>query len=165
MSFKNLIWAGLLSMLPIAELRGGIPYAILRGEMPFYLAYFYCVFLNFLVAPVGYFFLTYINQFFCKHFKAYDKFFKRVSEKTILKIQPKVEKYGFWGVMLFVAVPLPITGAYTGTLGAWLLNLGWKKTTLAVLCGVMIAGVIVTAIVVSGSEALSFFVKDVSTIN
>ncbi|MBN2653400.1 MAG: small multi-drug export protein [Spirochaetales bacterium] len=161
MSLWHFFWTAMLSMLPIAELRGGIPYAILRGDIPYYIAYFYCVFFNFLVAPFGYLFLKHFNHFVCKHVGFYRRFFEKVSTKAELKIRPKVEKYGFWGVMIFVAIPLPITGAYTGTLGAWLLGVSWKKTCLAVLCGVIISGIIVTSIVVSGSEAFSFLIKDV----
>jgi uncharacterized membrane protein len=60
--------------------------------------------------------------------------------------EPKVEKYGFWGLFLFVAVPLPITGAYTGTILAWLLAIGWRKAFPAVALGVVVAGLIVLLI-------------------
>jgi uncharacterized membrane protein len=60
--------------------------------------------------------------------------------------KPKVEKYGFWGLILFVAIPLPITGAYTGTILAWLLDMDWRKAFPAVGLGVTVAGVIVLLI-------------------
>jgi uncharacterized membrane protein len=60
--------------------------------------------------------------------------------------KPKVEKYGFWGLFLFVAVPLPLTGAYTGTILAWLLNMDWKRAFPAVGLGVVVAGVVVLLI-------------------
>ncbi len=73
----------------------------------------------------------------------------------------KVDKYGYWGLALFVAIPLPITGAYTGTLGAWVLGMDPKKTFLAVALGALIAGIIVTVVVSLGIEAFSLFVKEV----
>ena len=77
-----------------------------------------------------------------------------------LKIHPEVEKYGILGILIFVAIPLPLTGAWTGTLGAWILGLDRKKTILAVVGGVVVAGVIVTAIVgMLGAGASSIFIK------
>jgi uncharacterized membrane protein len=70
-----------------------------------------------------------------------------------------VEKYGYAGLALFVAIPLPITGAYTGTLGAWILGMNRRKTMLAVLGGVIIAGVIVATVFSLGIKALYFFLK------
>jgi uncharacterized membrane protein len=60
--------------------------------------------------------------------------------------KPKVDKYGFWGLTLFVAIPLPLTGAYTGTILAWLLGMDWKKAFPAVGLGVIVAGVVVLLI-------------------
>ncbi|MBT3274759.1 MAG: small multi-drug export protein, partial [Spirochaetales bacterium] len=65
------------------------------------------------------------------------------------------------GLALFVAVPLPITGAYTGTLGAWVLGMDPKKTFLAVFLGVIISATVVTIVSYLGIEALSFFTKQV----
>jgi len=64
--------------------------------------------------------------------------------------------------MLFVAVPLPVTGAYTGTMGAWVLGLGKRKTMLAVSAGVAIAGIIVSLVAFFGVETFSFLTKKVS---
>jgi len=63
--------------------------------------------------------------------------------------------------MVFVAIPLPITGAWTGTLGAWILGMGKRRSMLAVAAGVAIAGIIVSLVVGLGVEALSIFVKSV----
>ena len=91
--------------------------------------------------------------------KLFDWFERRVRNKT----SHLIEKYGFWGVTLFVAIPLPVTGAYTGTTAAWLFKLDFKKSMLAVLVGVMIAGVVVTTVMALGIEWLKpLFVKSVS---
>jgi uncharacterized membrane protein len=70
-----------------------------------------------------------------------------------------VEKWGWLGIAVFVAIPLPITGAWTGTIGAWVLGVSKKRTMIAVTLGVIIAGVIVTAVVIIGIEALNLFIK------
>ena len=72
--------------------------------------------------------------------------FDRYLENLRKRGKPKVDKYGFWGLFLFVAVPLPLTGAYTGTILAWLLGMNWKKAFPAVGLGVLVAGAIVLLI-------------------
>ena len=72
-----------------------------------------------------------------------------------------MERWGWLGIALFVAVPLPITGAWTGTLGAWVLGFRRRRTLLAIVLGVGIAGAVVTAVVMLGVEALHLFVKKV----
>jgi len=149
-----------LALLPISELRGAIPYGIANGLAPVF-TWFYCVILNAAVGPLVYIFLSTVHKLLVK-FSWYKNLFERFVEKTRHKIEGKVKKYGYLGITLFVAIPLPITGAYTGTLGSWILGLEPKKTFLSVLIGVMISGTIVLAITYFGIEALSFFTKDLS---
>lgn len=146
-----------LSLLPISELRGAIPYALANGLSPVF-TWFYCVILNAAVAPLGYLFLSTFHKFLIRY-TWYKNLFERFVEKTRHKVENKVKKYGYLGITLFVAIPLPITGAYTGTLGSWILGLEPKKTFLSVLIGVMISGTIVLGIIYFGIEALSFFTK------
>jgi uncharacterized membrane protein len=148
------LWTALLSFLPISELRGAIPFAMYHG-FPWYAAYAYCVFLNALVAPVCWIFLSTLHKLFLK-MPWYERFFTRFIEKARTKLQGGVEKWGWLGVALFVAIPLPMTGAWTGTLGAWVLGLSKRKTLLAVIMGVLIAGAIVTSIVALGVKAFNF---------
>lgn len=159
MTLHTFLFAGLLSLLPISELRGAIPYAIAK-EMPWFVAYFYCVILNALVCPLLYLFLSTLHRLLLK-IKVYENLIGKFIERARVKIKAKVDRFGYLGVMIFVAIPLPITGAYTGTLGAWILGLDAKKTFLAVAAGVIIAGVIVTVISVFGIQAVSFFIKKV----
>jgi uncharacterized membrane protein len=65
-----------------------------------------------------------------------------------------VDKYGFWGLTLLVAVPLPITGVYTGTALAWLLGMDWKKAFPATALGAVVAGVIVLLLTLGGAGLL-----------
>ena len=149
-----------LTLLPISELRGAIPYAIANGLSPMF-TWFYCVILNATVGTLVYIFLSTFHKFLIR-FRWYQNLFERFVEKTRHKVENKVKKYGYLGITLFVAIPLPITGAYTGTLGSWILGLEPKKTFLSVLVGVMISGTIVMVITYFGIEALSFFTKNLS---
>ena len=148
-----------LAFLPISELRGAIPFAVANG-VPWYFASGLAVIINAMVAPVCWIFLSTLNKLFLK-MGWYKRLFERFIERARNKLHDKVEKWGWLGVAMFVAVPLPITGAWTGTLGAWVLGLSKRKTMIAVLLGVITAGTIVTAVVLLGVQALSLFVKKV----
>ncbi len=148
-----------LAILPISELRGAIPFAVARG-MPILEAFFIAVACNALVAPLAFIFLETFHKLFYR-WTFYAGLFDRFVERSRHKVHAQVERYGYLGIMLFVAVPLPITGAWTGTLGAWILGLGKRKTMLAVAAGVVISGIIVSLIVGFGVEALGFLIKHV----
>ncbi len=153
------LWSAFLSFIPISELRGGIPFAVANG-IPWYWAFCLGVFFNALVAPACWIFLSTFHKLFLK-MKWYQNFFDRFIEKARNKLHKGVEKWGWFGVALFVAVPFPLTGAWTGTLGAWVLGLSKRKTLLAVIIGVMISGTIVTAVVTLGVHVLDMFIKHV----
>lgn len=154
-----LIWGALLSILPISELRGSIPY-LLANKAPLAFTFIYCTTLNALVAPIVYIFLSSVHKLFYR-MGWYRNLFERFVEKTRSKVKKEVDKYGFLGLMIFVAIPLPVTGAYSGTLGAWILGMDKKKSILCVAAGVFIAGIIVTTISWFGIGALSFLLKKV----
>ena len=147
----------ILSILPIAELRGGIPYAY-GHEIGIIPAYIICVLANMLVVPIVFIFLETLHVQFYK-ISIYRKYFDRFVIRTRKKAEKNVSKYGYWGIMLFVAIPLPITGAYTGTLAAWLLELYRKKSFLYLALGVVIAGVIVSIATLTGAELFNIFLK------
>ena len=149
----------LLSLLPIAELRGGIPYAIANDVSPL-MAYIICVGANLLAFPIVFFFLEFLHPIFMK-ISFYESLFEKFVIRTRKKIEGNIEKWGFWGLMIFVMIPLPVTGAYTGSFAAWLFNIKKRQAFLAVSLGVIIAGVIVLAISVSGAEAFHFLIKKV----
>lgn len=159
MDAATLFWTAFFAFLPISELRGAIPFAIARG-MDWRWAYLYAVTLNALVAPACWIFLSTFHKLFLR-MGWYRAFFDRFVEKAREKVHTQVEKWGWFGIAVFVAIPLPITGAWTGTLGSWVLGLSKRKTMLAVIIGVLTAGVIVTAVVVLGAQAFDIFVKRV----
>ena len=152
-----MLHAILLSILPIAELRGGIPYAV-ANDISLPEAFITCVIANMLVIPILFIFLdTLHNQFY--KVKPYRWLFDKWVIRTQRKAEKNVARWGYWGVMLFVAIPLPITGAYTGTLAAWLLKLNKKRAFWYLALGVVIAGVVVSIATMTGMEVLRIFTK------
>ena len=148
-----------LSFLPISELRGAIPFAM-ANQVPWYTAFAIAVFCNALVAPVCWIFLSTLNKLFLK-MNWYKKFFENFIERARNKLHKNVERWGWLGIAVFVAIPLPVTGAWTGTLGAWVLGLSKRRTMIAVIIGVICAGAIVTAVMLLGIKALNVFIKRV----
>jgi uncharacterized membrane protein len=128
--------------------------------IPWYISYPYAAALNALVTPVCWIFLSTLHKLFLK-MAWYKGLFNRFVERAREKLRGGVEKWGWIGVALFVAVPLPVTGAWTGTLGAWVLGLGKRRTLLAVTLGVFCAGAIVTVVTILGIQALSLFIKKI----
>lgn len=146
------------SILPISELRGAIPYAVSQGfSIP--LAAAIAIVANVLVPLIVFLFLESFHKIFYK-IPAYKRFFDRFVERSRKKVHQKVEKYGYLGLMIFVAIPLPLTGAWTGALGAWVLGLSYRKSFLAIAAGVAIAGIIVSVLVALwGVGAKTIFFK------
>ncbi len=144
----QLILALILSVLPVSELRGGLPLAVnyaLKNNLPILPIFLLILILNILVIFFIFFFLDYLNARLLK-IKAYRKFFeyylKRTRKKT-KKLDEKMSVMGFIALSLFVAIPFPTTGAWTGTFIAWVLGLDRKKSILAIAFGVLIAGLLV----------------------
>lgn len=158
MSVSTLLWTALLSILPISELRGAIPYAVIRGVnvLP---ATLISILFNALVPIIVYVFLATVHKLLYK-WKTYKAFFDSTVERAQRKVHENIEKYGYWGLMIFVAIPLPLTGAWTGTLGAWILGMDKKRATLAIIGGVAIAGIVVGVLVaILGAGAKTIFFK------
>ncbi|MGB9749098.1 MAG: COG2426 family protein [Candidatus Woesearchaeota archaeon] len=154
-NLKEIIIASLLSVFPISEIRGGIPYAVYQ-KIPQIIVLL--VILNILVAPLVFFFLDSFNNLLLR-IKTYERFFKSTVERTRKKLHKKIERYGYLGLTIFVGIPLPFTGAYTGALGAWIFGMNRKKAFLAIALGVIIASIITTIVVVFGIKTLSIFAK------
>jgi uncharacterized membrane protein len=132
----------LASVSPISELRGGIPLGILKYELDPLLIFCIAVIANALIFFPVFFVLRLFYDKLLFRIPLFNKYLDNLRKRG----KPKVEKYGFWGLTLFVAIPLPITGAYTGTILAWLVGMDWKKAFPAVGLGVIVAGVVVLLI-------------------
>ena len=158
MELSTILMSVFLSLLPISELRGGIPFAYFNG-ISLFLAAPLCILTNAMVAPIAYTFLATFHKIIYSYWQWYASFFDRFVAKAQSRVYPKVSKYGYWGILLFVAIPLPITGAWTGTLGSWIMGLDKRKTMMAVFGGVIVSGLIVTSLVALGVGIDSVFIK------
>lgn len=141
---QKYLFVFLVSMIPLVELRGGVPIAIGMG-IPGLTSIIVCAIGNMLPVPIIYLFARKV-LLWGKDKPVIGKFFTYCVEKGERGGQKLAEKAGrqglFVALMLFVGIPIPGTGAWTGTLAASFLNMGFKSTTLAVMLGVVIAGVI-----------------------
>lgn len=143
------------SMLPVIELRGAIPMAFALG-LPWWQAYLISVLGNLLPVP---FILLLINLVIKWMASSKVTFFNKIANfllKKVEKNRERIEKYSFWGLFLFVAIPLPMTGAWTGSLVAAVVGVNPLKAFLSALLGVLLAGVIVTLIVYGGIGFLAW---------
>ena len=149
---KKYLLCALISMVPLIELRGGVPIAVGMG-LDYPTALIVCAVANMLPVPIIYFFARkvllwgrdkkYIGKFFT--------FCLEKGEKGGKKLRAAAGRGGLLvALMLFVGIPLPGTRAWTGTLAASFLNMGIKSTTLAVSLGVIIAGIIMGAVSMAG---------------
>ena len=131
----------IISLLPILELRGGLIAARILG-VEFIKAFIICYIANIIPVP---FILLFINWIFNKmsKWKPTKKIVDWLSNKT-LKKKDQIDKYGYFGLFLFVGIPLPGTGAWTGSLLAILLNLDKKKSFITIALGVLAAGIIMS---------------------
>ncbi len=133
-----------ISMLPVGELRVGLPFGIAQGlEYP--LALMASLLGNMFPVP---FIIVYIKRIFAwlrMHMPRMNALLTKLEDRAHLKGET-VEKYGHWGLLLFVAIPLPGTGAWTGALIAALLNIRTSKAVPVILIGVCIAAAIMTLI-------------------
>ena len=135
-----------LAATPILEIRGALPVAIGVFETPALLAYWLGVFGNMLPVIPLMLFWRYLVRFLMSRSQTAEIFFNWLFERTRIKIEKKIEKYGFLGLALFVAIPLPVTGAWTATIGAFVFGLPLRRSLFAILLGVMIAGLIVLSL-------------------
>ena len=140
----------IIAMLPIIELRGALPYGVLLLKMPILKTVILSVVGNMIPAP----FIVYLAK------KILDKMLispngkivglARAIERRGFKRSAKIEKYTFWGLIVFVGIPLPGTGVWTGSLIASLLRLDPQKSILAVFLGTLMASVIVSVLIKMG---------------
>ncbi len=138
----------LVSMVPIIELRGAMVYAV-GYDLPYIPALIVCVLGNMLPVPVIYFFARKFLLWGAdkKYIGKLCSFFLVKGEKAGQKLVNATGRGGlFLALLLFVGIPLPGTGAWTGTLGASFLNMGFKSTVLSVCLGVILAGIIMAVL-------------------
>ena len=143
----------LVSMIPIIELRGGLPFGVALG-LPYYLAFPAAVIGNLIPAP---FIIVYIRRVFelmRRFLPSLNGLVDKLERKAHLKGQ-RVQRYQYIGLWLFVAIPLPGTGAWTGSLAAAFLGMRLKKAMPAVVLGVLTAGCIMLCLTHVGVNLFS----------
>jgi uncharacterized membrane protein len=144
---------GFLSiLLPISGLRVGLPLLVeysLRNNIlllaPFFML---SIFLSILVVVLLYFFLDLFHKYLLKwnfYSKVYHKFIEKMQKKH-QKFEKKFNDIGYWALFIYVALPIPGTGAWAGTLFAWLLGLDKRKALVAISLGLLASGIIILAL-------------------
>ena len=139
----DLIHTFLISISPFGEARVGIPFGIIQGVHPL-LAFSVGLIANLLVFPIFIFLLNRFNKNLWR-FHLYRKHSLKLARRSKKLLGHKVKKYGFWGLMIFVMIPLPVTGAYMGTIAAYIFRLKPGRALAAVSLGVLISCSLVAA--------------------
>ena len=144
----------LTAMTPIGELRASIPLAITTLDMSWPQALGLSIIGNIIPVP----FILYALRTVGARVEAQQNILGRVLRWRTARIQqswgPRVQRYGFFGIVLAVAIPLPLTGAWTGALVVWTLDQPARRGLPAIAIGVVIAGVIVTSLTLAGVELI-----------
>lgn len=143
----------LISMSPWIELRGAIPVAILEYHWQWWQALPISLVGNMIPVPFILLLLRGVERELRKY-PRFNKLIDKLFDKTRKKANTKIEKYEELALILFVAIPLPFTGAWTASLIAYLFNLDIKKSILTIFLGVITAGLIVTILTVTGKAFL-----------
>ncbi len=140
--FSKELTVFLTAMLPFVELRGSVPLGISLGLNP-YNVLFLSIIGNIIPIFPLLLILNPVREYLIKHFKIMEKFFDWLYKRT-LKKSDKVEKYGAIGLILFTAIPFPTTGAWTASIAAVIFKIKFKNALLAIIAGVIFAGIVVT---------------------
>ena len=141
------------SFLPVLELRGGMILASLYG-FPLGKALALCLIGNFIPIPLILWLVTPVFGWM-KKLKVFRPFVEKMEKKATGKKADRIREASFWGLLFFVGIPLPGTGAWTGSMIAAMLDLDKKRSLLAVVLGVILAGAIMTVIAYFFPEAFS----------
>ncbi|MFC1480092.1 COG2426 family protein [Candidatus Omnitrophota bacterium] len=142
----------ILAALPISELRGAIPLAIAMDFSP-QKAFLLSFIGNLIPVPFLLFLLQPISDKL-RHIKLFERFFDWLFERT-RKRAALIERFEALGLILFVAVPLPITGAWTGCVAATLFKIRFRYALIAIIAGIIIAGLVVMGLTLTGKEILA----------
>jgi len=148
----------ILAMVPIGELRGALPVALLVYQLPIVAAVVLSILGNILPVYFLLVFFEHVAAFLERRGGWGKQFLDWLYERTRRKLADQVERYGPWALALFVAIPLPVTGAWTGTLAAFVFGLSKPKAFMAILLGLVGSAFIVTilTLLISTSSRVLF---------
>jgi uncharacterized membrane protein len=146
-------WAAILiiSMIPVVELRGAIPWGDLVLKMPYWQTFLLALVGNCIPAPLILKFMPALLEWM-RGTKVFGPFANWLHARGMKKTK-NIEQYKFWGLTIFIAIPLPGTGVWTGCLAASLMEMDFKQGMLCAFLGAAIAGVVVSAICALGMAA------------
>jgi len=142
----------ILAAMPVSELRGALPFGLIKMGFSPLKAYLLSVGGN-LIPVIPLLFLLQPVSDRLRHIKIFERFFNWLFERTKRKAR-LVEKFEALGLILFVAIPLPITGAWTGCVAATLFKIRFRYAFLSIVLGVLIAGLIVLGVSLAGKELI-----------
>jgi len=147
----------IIGSLPVSELRGAIPIGITLGDLSWQSAWLFAVIGNALPVVPLLFWLEPISNWL-RRWPVWERFFVWLFARTRRR-GGLIEKYGAWGLILFVSIPLPVTGAWTGCAAAFVFGIRPGRALPLVLGGILIASVVVTLLTLGGIEGAGLFTK------
>ena len=147
-----------ITFIPTLELRASIPFGIFIAKLPTLAVFLTAFITNILLGMLIFILLDKFIHVLRKN-KYFDRIYQKTIEKTQKKVKEKIERYGPIGLSIFIAIPLPGSGSYTGALIANILNLNKKQFFIANAVGVFVAALAVTLACLTGSATLAVFLK------
>jgi uncharacterized membrane protein len=153
MNVVQWFWVIFLAMMPVSELRGAIPLALLKYNMNPYVAIPIIILFNFLPVPLILLLLNPVERWLRK-WTFWSNLMDKIFERTRSRTRRSIEKWETLALILFVAIPLPVTGAWTGSLAAYLFGLDFKKSLVCIFVGICTAAFIVTLATLTGIKIL-----------
>lgn len=151
-----------LAMLPIAELRASIPIAIKTFDLPIWQAFSISVVGAFIPGVVIVYLIGPVSKWL-RNWKVFDRFFNWLFERTRKRFDKQYSVWGKLTLMIFVAIPLPGTGVWTGSLAAWLFGISKKESLIFIALGAILAGILVTLISLGAFSIFDFLLWNKAT--
>ena len=163
MTWSTFFWVVVLTLAPTLELRASIPYALLVAGWPVMTAATVGILANTALAPVLWVFVDKVMHLFLR-VPWIDRIWQAYATRKRAKLQRYIDRWGVLGLALFIGVPFPGTGVYSGCAAAYLLGVRFRDFVLASFLGCLLAGSVITAVVASGNQAFDFFYKGHATV-
>jgi len=155
---STILWLVVLTLAPALELRASIPYGLLHSDLAPWAVVVVCVVCNIALAPLVWLFMA-EGVHLVVRIKPVGRLYDRIVVRSRHKLEPYVERWGTLGLALFIGIPLPGSGVYSGGLGGYLLGFNFKQYLIASVLGVMIAASVVTVVVLSGTTAFGILLR------
>lgn len=150
----KLLVSFLISASPFGEMKIALPIAMSSTEINDWGALLFCIAGNLMVYPIVDYLMTNYGPYLFKNRKA-KRGFVKVRSHTRSKTEKLINKYGFWGLMIFVMVPLPGTGAYLGTIAAYIFGIEKNDAFAAISIGIVLSGILLFAVLKTGFHLAS----------